>query len=658
MASLAVTVLLFAIPTSSSPDVVLITLDTLRADALFRDQEGTIAAKVVAHTPVLDSLMARGTRYNDAVSASPLTLPAHVSVMTGLNPLEHGVRDNGTVALGTGIPTLASELAALGYETAAIVASRVIDRRFGLARGFEHYDDRMLAEQVGEYGYPERDAAAVTDAALAWLSARTNKRPVFLWVHYYDAHAPYDPPLRFSRGPTDSDAQRYAGEIAFIDEQLGRLLAALPRQPEDRVVAVVGDHGEALGDHGERTHGLFVYGEVLQVPLILAGRGVPAGAVVAETVASRQLASTLVHLVSKVKTSLGGPVLPGLGPSVVGGTAPAAVYSETRLPETTYGWSPLRAVTGRGWRLIVAPRSELYNLRTDPAETVNLIDGERRQARRLQRALGEFERVEALPSLPVLVDPGLAAELRSLGYVDGSRGGDATSRSGLDPKDGLSLLEELAEAKQLLARGNSALAAERLAALVAKSPGNGPFLAAYGAASLAAGQGKKAIAAFEAALALNPRLEFLHHRLAQAHLTLGQTEPAVAALERALKLDPRYAAAWLTLAEVAHRRGDARAETKVLERALVAGANSAAILLRMAQLTDAAGSIDAAERHLRRASELAPAWALVWFERGRFLLRRGRTADARQSLERARDLEPSSAIGREAARLLRGGVEK
>ena len=333
------------------PSVILLTLDTTRADALG-------AARGAPTTPNLDALAARGVRFLHALSPAPLTLPAHASLLTGLEPRSHGIRDNGTAALPAELPTLATAFAAAGYRTGAFVASRVLDRRFGLARGFDVYDDRMAAERVGEYGYPERDAAAVTDAALAWARGLQRGAPIFLWVHYYDPHSPYLPPADL-RGD-GSAAARYAGEVALMDREIGRLLAGLPREPAP-LVAAVGDHGEALGEHGERAHGVLLHSATLEVPLLIAGPGVPAGTGVTETVGIRRLAATLLSLAGvESAPALPGPPLPlGLGGR---SPAPGPVLSETQFPANAYGWSPLRALTDGSWRLVVGARAELFDL--------------------------------------------------------------------------------------------------------------------------------------------------------------------------------------------------------------------------------------------------------------------------------------------------------
>ena len=287
----------------AKPSLVLVTLDTTRSDYV-----GAYGAPD-AKTPVLDSLADRGTRYARALTASPLTLPAHASLLTGLDPPAHGLLDNGTATLHPSVPTVATTLSSRGYSCAAFVSSRVLDRRFGLDPGFALYDDFMAAEQVGEYGYLERDAGAVTASAISWLSALSPSQPYFLWIHYYDPHAPYDPPVQWKGGTAESN---YAGEIAYVDQEIGRLLSALPGEDQPALIAVVGDHGESLGEHGERTHGIFLYRASLEVPLILAGPGVPAGEVVEEVLGTRRLMRTLLQLLGAGGTAEDrGSSLPG-----------------------------------------------------------------------------------------------------------------------------------------------------------------------------------------------------------------------------------------------------------------------------------------------------------------------------------------------------------
>ena len=607
---------------AATRSVVLITLDTTRADAL-----GCYGGR--AATPALDGLAARGLRYTGAVSPSPLTLPAHASLLTGLDPPEHGVLDNGIARLTDDVPTLATVLDAAGYATGAFVSSRVLDRRFGLARGFEAYDDRMAAEQTGEYGYPERDAAAVTDAALAWLKTVPRGRPFFVWIHYYDAHAPYD-------APGASDAERYAGEVTAVDRQVARVLAALPAGADAPVVAAVADHGESLGEHGERGHGLFLYGTTVRVPLLLAGPGLPRARVVDGTVSSRRLAATLLHG-SGARGSLPGDVLPG----IPGGKAPAPAYSETWLPATAYGWSPLRAWSDGRWRFVDAPRDELYDTVTDPGETRNRARDDDAARTQLLAALDARVAGMSVRAAGAPPEPGAGEALRALGYLSGASGRRAGT---IDPKDGLALLAELDAVKRLLDEGRAAEVLPRLRALCEKSPGNVPFLGQLARAQQEAGELDAAVRTLRQARDLNPQSDFGHLHLADALRRKGEPGPARTSYEEALALNPRLAPAWLALAEMAKDKGSPGEERALLVRAADAGTESVALLTRLGQLELAAGALPLAEGHLRDATALTPDFPTAWLLWGAAAERAGRPADAVSRYERAVRLAPRDAI--------------
>jgi arylsulfatase A-like enzyme len=565
-----------------TPSVLLITLDTTRADSVGPQL-----------TPNLDRLARRGTRYSNAISPAPLTLPAHCSLLTGLAPPEHGIRDNGVGALAPEFPTLASVLAERGYATGAFVSSRVLDHRFGLDRGFATYDDRMVAEQMGELGYPERDGAAVTDAALSWAGKLPIGRPYFLWIHYYDPHAAYRPPGDWA-GKTK--AQRYGGEVAFMDAQIGRLLSGLPETEAGRLVAAVGDHGEMLGEHGEREHGILLYRGSLSVPLILAGPRVPAGAEVRDLVGTRALASTLLALLGAAEDAKPfGTGLPGVG---LPGKSPETVYSETFLPASSFGWSPMRSVTNRRFRYVEAPLPELYDLAADPGESRNLVSKLPEETRRLRRIVQSVEtRTPASPN--VRADPELAASLRSLGYLSGS---SPHREGGLDPKDGIEMLAEFDEAKRWLREGRRMEAVEKMERLVRRSPGNVPFLFRLGDAQMSVGLTDEGLRSLSFAVSLSPNLDFPLVRLAQAYAEVGRAAEATRAYRAALRLNPRSAPAWSGLAEVARRTEGPAAERKVLEECESAGTRSASLLARLSELELAMGNTALGRRHAEEAA--------------------------------------------------------
>ena len=405
-------------------NLLLITLDTTRADHLSCYSSAIAPADrrfAGAKTPHLDALAAHGVRFAQATVQVPLTLPSHASLMTGEYPTRHGLRDMTGFFLDRSHPTIASITQAAGFMTGAIVGSRVLARQFGLSHGFTTYDDEMGKGRDNPTlelkAFAERRADVVTDHAFAWLKQNGNKR-FFLWVHYYDPHYPYDPPEPYKH---EYAKDLYSGEIAYMDEQVGRLLDALGSMGlESRtLVAAIGDHGESLGEHGELTHGIFLYDSTLHVPFIMAGPDVPQGKVIDDQVRSIDVMPTLLELLKLTP----GPQVQGvsLWPLIRQGTRVRSdySYSETLLPRTTMGWSELRAMRTDEWKLIVAPRPELYNLQRDPGETNNILASYPADADRLQKQIwevaGQGAKDEKVATTPL--DPQTRQELESLGYV-------------------------------------------------------------------------------------------------------------------------------------------------------------------------------------------------------------------------------------------------
>lgn len=631
--------------------LLLVTLDTTRADAL-----GIYGGK--ASTPTLDALARRGTLWRRALASAPLTLPSHASLMTGRTPPAHGVRDNATDALADDVPTLAGVLSARGFHTVAVVASRVLDRRFGLAQGFDVYDDHMPAEARGEYGYPERRADAVVDSALRRLKERPGDAPLFLWVHFYDPHAPYTPP---SSSPSADGGQsreaRYHGEIEFCDGQLARLLEALP---DGTLVAVVGDHGEALGEHGEDTHGLFLYEAALRVPMIVSGPGVPQNREVKESVAALKLAPKLLGFLGIDASALLGPesadtVGPQRSDEPGGG-----VYSETLLPASAYGWSSLHAVTDDRYRYILAPRPELYDLGADPSEGRNLASTHPEVAARL-RGLVEDELSRAVDRREAALDEETRSELEALGYLSGSSDGGVPQDGAapIDPKDGLARLARFDRAKELRNAGNVEGAIALFAELLETNPDNGPVRTHLAEAWLAAGRPDRSLALYREAAERRPDFEFARFQLASALLNQGQLDEGRAELKRVLAIDSRFADAWLTLAELAHRAGDGAEELRLLNAAEEAGTESAALFVRLGMRLASGDGADPerAADMLRRATDTTPGWAVPWLIRGQVLLQQGKNDEAKICLAEAARLAPPSSAERAQARRLLGSLK-
>jgi arylsulfatase A-like enzyme len=411
-------------------NVVVITLDTTRADRL--SPYGLMDSPM----PGLERLAREGVVFDQATSVAPLTLPAHASLFTGLLPPAHGVRDNADQALDAAHVTLAEILRGRGFRTAAFVASVVLDADRGLAQGFDRYasvpaDARRIAPAR------QRRADDVIADALQWLDDAGTTTPFFLWTHLYDPHAPYDPPEPYRTAFLDP----YIGEIAFADAQIGRLLDALERRGvlDRTVVVVAGDHGESLGDHGERDHGIFVYESVLRVPLIIRGPRIPPRRV-ADVVRLTDVAPTILDLLGLPSPPMDGV---SLGSLLSGRTTRVDLeaYSESLYPRRL-GWSPLRALRDGRFKLIDAPRPELYDLERDPFEERNIHDERRSLADAMRRRLAILARERGLSRADGLAEPpaGLRERLAALGYVGSGQPRALPGAELPDPKDRIGTL--------------------------------------------------------------------------------------------------------------------------------------------------------------------------------------------------------------------------
>jgi predicted Zn-dependent protease len=596
-------------------EIILVTLDTTRADAL-----GSWGGPP---TPTLDRLAESGTRFSHAVTSSPLTLPAHASLFSGRDPLGHGLRRNGQGRLSADIPVVAEALQRRGWATAAIIGSLVLDRRHGLDRGFDLYDDHLVADHAGQYGIPERDAETITDLAIAWLAARPRDRPCFLWVHYYDAHAPYN-------GPGNTDRERYLGEIAHIDRELGRLVDSLA---PDHVVVVVGDHGEALGERGERMHGLRLHSPTLAVPLIVEGVGVPVGKVVEETVSTSRVAATMIAATRVFDDGFGLP-LPGIWSMIESSIEPRPVFSETLLPLDLYGWAPLAAVTIGSMRLVASPKPRLYDLSADPGETHDLMAEQLETAARLGAMATEWWRPPPGADSAPITDAATQTALEALGYAVAGERGD-----GIGPEDGIELHQRIDEADALLAAGRVADGAALLDAILVRNPSNPAAWARLAVARSELGQSTAAVMAAKRAVTLRPTSVLLAMRLAEILLNADDTAAARAAYDRVIELDPRWAPAWTALADLAAGRGDIVKERQVL-RSAVERVDSVALLTRLARLEAAADPPGDSKSLLDRAVGLDPGSPLPWLTRGDLALTAGHPGDAVESYSRASELAP------------------
>ena len=516
---------------SASPNVVLITIDTVRSDHIgcYGDRQ--------AHTPTLDALASTGVMFRTAVAQVPLTLPSHCSIMTGANPPLHGVRDNLGYTLGDSPPTLATLLKQRGYATAAFVGAEVLDPRRGLNQGFETYSSPFRQKSgrnnplIFNLQDVRRPAEEVVNDALHWMHAqpRGAGKPFFVWIHLYDPHQPYDPPEAFRSLLRDP----YDAEIAYADDEVGKFLADLRQQSlyDGTLVIAAADHGEGLGDHGEKTHGYFIYDVTLLVPLIIkppAGAGIPPRRV--------DTPVRLIDIAPTVLQLLGVPPAPSMqGSSLLSlmmgkaTTSPTNVaYSETFYP-SEFGWSPLRSIRNGHYKYIGAPKPEMYDLTTDPQETRNLYQIKHAVALELK---SQFDSLVAritpkLTPRQTPVSPEDAQMLASLGYFAASNGPGAgqSGHNGLpffpstymlppgsgrpgqsmrDPKDELATYKLLTASTQLAGQGQCAQAVPMLTRLTQEEPSLFIGQTTLGKCDLAMGKYPAAESNLNAALRLRP----------------------------------------------------------------------------------------------------------------------------------------------------------
>lgn len=507
------------------PNVLLITLDTTRAGHL-----GCYGHKT-ARTPVLDRLAAEGARYTRAYSHVPLTTPSHASLMTGLLPPHHGVRLNGVDRLPPGVPVLAESMKSAGYHTAAFVASFVLDRRFGLDRGFDHYDDRTNSPTETDNLYTaEVRGDVVVDRALAWLNAHAE--PAFVWVHLYDPHYPYAPPPGWQPADATPEAA-YDAEIAFTDRQVGRLTGWLAEHKlSDRTLVVVaGDHGEAFGEHDEQEHGALVYENTLRVPLLLWRPGTIKPFVCDRVVGLRDVPGTVLDIV-------GAPRPSGMdATSLLTDRGPNACYGESTMLQYYHNAAPVRCLIQERWKYIESPRPEVYDLSADPSEQHNLIGEQPQQAAAMKAGLSaDIASKPQHRSQHAQRDAAAVAALQQLGYLSGLAVSTAPDDSGPDPKDVVRVDTAAEEARRLNRAGSYRQAVASLAPLADRAPRSKSVHAALFEAYQGLGEWAAAYQHATRAMVLEPDNRVYVLWTATALMKLDRLKEAVQLFQHGLRL--------------------------------------------------------------------------------------------------------------------------
>ncbi len=630
------------------PNVVVVTVDTLRADHL-----GCYGFDL-ARTPHIDALAAQGVRVERAIAAVPITLPSHASIFTGLYPPAHGVRDNGKYRLPDKAETLAERLKAEGYRTQAFVSAEVLHHRFNLDQGFDGYDDALQGEaDPGMFRVRERSGEHTMDRVLHWLDAAlvpaTDQAPFFLWVHLFDPHQPYAPP----EADAKASPTLYDGEIANADRQVGRLITKLEEKMalDGTIVVFTSDHGESLGEHGEATHAMFIYESTVHVPLIVRyPEKLRAGATYSGSVRLVDLMPTILGLADlKPGDTQGIDLSKALaGPAV----APAvSSYSESLHSELEFGMAPLYAIRSNEWTYIRAPRPELYDRAKDPGETRNLLeDGsaplsqtEEALTLTLEQQLGavleESKRFGLVSDVQPLDDETVQM-LQALGYMGDSDVPQGVE--GMDPKDGIRAFDEIDQARQFALEGDCKSATKVLRALAKRVPRNASARNLLAMCELRAGRAAVAEDLYLKSLAYEPRQPEVLVQLGRLRIQEGKLEAARARILEALKVEPADIPAMMLMAYLELRENQPEVAKEWYDEAIAADPNDPAPYLQYGDFYFRRNAFEEARRWYEKALQRQPDSYVAALQAGTSALRTSDLQSAQRYFARASQIAPTA----------------
>ncbi len=629
-----------ALADSPRPNVLLVTIDTCRADRIGCYGYG------IARTPTIDAVAAEGVRCADAVTTAPITMPAHTSIMTGLLPPAHGVRDNGAYALNDKAVTLAERLHDAGYDTAAFVSALVLNRRYNLNQGFDVYDDDLWAEDDPKlFMIRDRPAPKTAERAVQWLESwheKADGKPFFLWVHFFDPHQPYESHAKNRHLiPTAYDA-----EIAQADEGLARIMDAFKTLGVDQntFTVLTADHGESLGEHGEKTHAIFIYDATVHVPLIFHWPGhLPSDTVYWGPVRCIDLMPTILGAldVPGADKTQGADLLSALRGDVPPPDLPQ--YSESLLSELGFGMAPLYGLRFDGYKWIRAPKPELYNLRTDPQELNNLYNEKPELAAQLDAklsALLDESKQVALETERNPMDHETLEMLQALGYL--ADPDDRSAVQGMDPKDGIGLYTKLEEARNEAQRGNYAECERVLRELLNIAPRHVSARNVLALAVLREGSLEGAEKEYRASLRIDPNQSRVLYMLGYIKLREGNYDEAETYYHRALAITPKFAEAMVHLGFIAvqrHREDEAK---QWYDQALAVDPSFPRAHLAYADLYFIEGDYAQALIYYQRVLKTTPNHFAALLQSGLCAQRTGDPETAAKYFEEAQRLRPDS----------------
>jgi arylsulfatase A-like enzyme/Flp pilus assembly protein TadD len=624
-----------------APNVILITIDTIRADHL-----GCYGYKNI-QTPTIDALSRDAVVFDRAISQVPLTWPSHATILTGLYPFQNGVQDFTGQPLDARFRSVAQAFKQRGYATGAVVSAFVLDRSWGLARGFDFYDDAFAPEAFAnrDLGLVDRRAGESVDHALTWLKKNPH-RPFFFWLHLYDPHSPYDPPEPYR---SQYQGHLYDGEIAYADHELGRLMDWLKRNHlyDSSLIVFLSDHGESLGEHGEHEHGFFVYNSTVHVPLIVkppAGSGVRPGRA-SRPVETTAVAPTLIRIAGihdAVEQQFSSPTL--LQPGV---PADDAAYSETFYPFSSFGWSPLHALETARFHYIEAPQPELYDLTADPDETNNLAVEQSATSAVLKDKLQALLRKR--PYTPTTdsssgLSPDALEKLRALGYVAyrSPVSANALAAGLADPKTKLWEFNSILDAEDALRAGDVTKGRTLLLQVREKDPEMYVVPFVLGETALGQQQWEEAATELRKCLELNPHFDQAMLGLGRALIFLGKTDEARQWSKSAIQYNPENYRAWYQLGFI-DARTDKKQAIADYEKAVSIQPSFAPLRRDLGLLQFQEANYPEAAKHLSKAIELGIKEANLYNSLGISYSRTGHLRSAVVSYKEALKLAPDLA---------------
>jgi len=619
-------------------NVILITIDTLRADRL------SCYSDKYVQTPNLDRLASDGVVFESCISQTPLTLPAHTTILSGTYPLFHQVRDNGGFVVSPKLPLLSEILSGNGYATAAFVAAYVLHSKWGLNRGFDFYEDTFKensGDKIISLDEIQKRAGEVLGNASAWLVQNKDKK-IFSWIHLYDPHASYEPPSPFKERFAD---RPYEGEVAYTDDELGKFFAFLRKEGlwENSLIIVTGDHGESLWEHQEETHGFFVYDSTVRVPLIIKAPAAFPQKRLKNVVEHVDVAPTILEMLEiPVPASMQGRSLVGL----MRGTEknwPDTAYTETYYPRLHFGWSELSAWYSQGRKYILAPGQELYDLAKDPGEKDNLAASEDRPMKSLKSRLVDFIGEKTKGALTPATNPKLdveaAKKLASLGYV--SSFSDVGRRKDLaDPKEKIRVHNDLNDAKQLFLEKKVDEAIGIVKKILAGDP---HIIDAYmflGNLYYSQNRFPEALGCFREVLDRKPDYNFAMINVLNCLINTGELDPAVSEGQKCLQIFPGDTIFLYTMGDIYFLKKEYDRALDFLFSALKIDARYAQALQKIGESYMAKHEYPKAEEYLKRSLDMNPGMAKAYFSLALLEEARGNPTAAIAHYEKELELEP------------------